>query len=260
MNWYQKNMVYKSGGIVDTIADWTIKASIGALIPLLGYVGYDAVQNLKNSPDTPQVIEQIISDAESAGAPAQLIQNVKQDIQKQINTEYEFPYNEFREKLKQYEGFKNKVYLDGRGIKTIGIGHQLTNESPVIFENLFGNKVDFNNILYGRDTLSNEEVNLLADYDIAKHIERARAIFPKFSTYPPNIQMALLNGVYRGEFSPQHKTVKLINSGDFGQAANEYINRQDYRNPTGHGGRGVKRRMDENRKEFLEYARNLGQI
>ena len=182
-------------------------------------------------------------------------QAVKQELAKALEEKVKFNYEDFSRHLKRYEGFKNGVYDDGRGNKTIGIGHMLTSDSKNIFQQLFGNTVNYDAVVSGKQQLTNQQVQTLANYDIDKHLNRARKSFPKFNTYPYYIQRALLNSVYRGDTGM--RTIKLINAGKWREAAVEYLNRHDYMNAQQLGIPGIVPRMNANRDAFLRYARDL---
>jgi len=97
----------------------------------------------------------------------------------------------------------------------------------------------------------------LANYDIRRHLRRARRIFPAFDNYPDYVQYALLDSIYRGDTGPA--TIKLINAGKWRDAAREYLNRYDYKNANALGIPGIKPRMEMNRDAMLRYAEELGQ-
>lgn len=149
------------------------------------------------------------------------------------------------------EGRNNSAYEDSKGNWTIGIGHL------IIEKNLFGKSYD--NLISGKQSLTNDEVDSLFLEDLKEHENRTKRLFPKFDQYPKNIQAALIDSVYRGDMGPKTKT--LINLGKLKDASNEYINsREYYSSKTGVKGRGIYKRMDRNREQFLQYAKELGQI
>lgn len=60
--------------------------------------------------------------------------------------------NEFVDRIIKYEGFENKIYKDQAGIRTVGVGHNVDNDSTYC---------------YG-DTISNEKVYKLLAKDLIK--------------------------------------------------------------------------------------------
>ncbi len=158
----------------------------------------------------------------------------------------------FADYIAKSEGIEKKVYDDGRGNLTIGIGHMLKDKSPAIFKKLFGDEVDYEAVASGKASLEKDQVYKLFEYDLDEHLDRARGIFTQFDTYPQYLQAALLDSVYRGDTGG--KTARLINAGKWKEAAKEYLNRKDYKNRAALGIRGIGPRMERNRNAMLKYA------
>jgi GH24 family phage-related lysozyme (muramidase) len=151
-------------------------------------------------------------------------------------SETKFDFQDFTKRLEEREGREPKMYPDGSGNPTIGVGHLLTANSRAIFRSLFRNQFDsdqafntwFNNVRQGNQALTDTQIDALAKYDIERHIDSAVDLFPNFKKYPYTLQAALLDGVYRGDHKASYKTTRLINEGKFNEAATEYLNRRDY--------------------------------
>ena len=177
------------------------------------------------------------------------------------------------------EGLRTKVYDDEAGYATIGIGHMMgkivskdkngiptkiipNERSKKVFQELFGNSVNFNAVATGRQTLSTNQVKQLAEkVDIPQHYKMAENLFPNINEYPDYVKYALLNGVFRGEFKKDYQVTKAINEGNFGKASHLYLQRKDYNLAKTTGRlRGIIPRMDENKYALLKYALQLGQI
>ena len=127
------------------------------------------------------------------------------------------------------------------GTLTIGWGHT-GNEAKV------GNKI------------SNSKAEELLTSDITKEENKAKTIFPKYSSYPKYVQRALVNSVYRGEAKSGYKWVKSINSGNWRTAAKQYLEGWDIDfskadDPKYKG--GVADRMKTNQEAFEKYAEEL---
>lgn len=167
-----------------------------------------------------------------------------------------FDYQAAAKYLYGHEGIRTKVYDDGVGNPTIGIGHAFGPESRQIFNTVFGNEVNYNNIISGRDALTNEQIWRLFEYDLERHLTRARNRFHNFDDFPSYLQLALLDSVYRGDTGP--RTTALINAGKWREAAVEYLNRRDYRDRAKNNMRGIGPRMERNRDAMLRYANELG--
>ena len=142
-----------------------------------------------------------------------------------------FDYDAFAVNLEIREGRRNRMYLDGSGRPTIGVGHLLDNSADdrQLFSTLFGSKYNYDQILSGQQVMSEADVNTLRNADIDIELEKARTIFTNFDSYPYYLQEALLDGVYRGEHNSRFRTTSLINEERFADASIEYVNRADYR-------------------------------
>lgn len=147
-------------------------------------------------------------------------------------------------------------YNDSKGLPTIGIGHLITNDSPKIFKELFGNNANINGMLSGRVAMSDPQMFKLFQRDVQTKIDKARDLITDFDTFPQYVKNAIVDGLYRGDLGP--KTRGFINAGNFAAAAKEYLNHNDYRksvakNKAGEP-HGVKGRMERNRDAFLKYS------
>ena len=84
-------------------------------------------------------------------------------------------------------------------------------------------------------------MNMGVDEAIAEHTNKARSFFPSFDSYPPDVQAELVQGVYRGDVGGSPKFRKLLNEGRFTEAASEFLNNAEYKDPKTSA--GIKRRM-----------------
>ena len=186
---------------------------------------------------------------------AQPVQKIEKPSQVQPNTpsKESFDYSNFIKQLAQdnWEGKRSKVYTIAGG-KTVGIGHYLGSESRNIFKNLFGNSVNYDDVLSGKRSLTDDEINKLAEYDTERHLERARALFPRFDSYPEYLQFALLDSVFRGDMGP--KTAQLINQNNFAAASQMHLTRPDYKNAEKWGIPGIIQRMDYHANAMNQYS------
>lgn len=279
MNWYkQQSSIQKEAWDWQKMQKgfWT-----GIALGLASWLGLSQleVQNLKQqfNGDDQQVAQVLKEEVEKRGGnPEEIIQqntteatpSTEPDINQQkesIENSNENVAENYLDHMIAREGVENTVYQDTSGIPTIGIGHamgrtpndQWAQRSQKVFNELFGNTVGWNAVHNGKQSLTDDQVKQLVLYDINEHIERAERIFPKYNTYPEYVKTALLDSVYRGDTGP--KTTALINQGRWHEAADEYINRKDYRNAIQNNARGIKIRMDKNRNAMLQYAKELGQ-
>jgi len=119
-------------------------------------------------------------------------------------------FNDTKQSLKELEGFSENPYEDGgRENYSIGYGHK-------------------GNVKTG-DTITEEQAERLLDKDLKEKYALAKRLMPKFDTFPAPVQQQVLSSVYRGGLSGSPKTIKLINEGKFSEAAEEFLDNNEYR-------------------------------
>jgi GH24 family phage-related lysozyme (muramidase) len=162
------------------------------------------------------------------------------------------------------EGKPGKAYLEGPdGILTIGVGHKvLSYEKDENLKKVIGNKKeDYDKYVNGEVALTDKQMKQLFDLDSVDKINIAKDLFKNYEHFPTDLQNALVSGVYRGEFKEGHETVRLINDGEFAAAADEYLDRDDYRKAKKDGiNRGIIARMDSNAKVMKKYAIEIAEL
>ncbi len=133
--------------------------------------------------------------------------------------------------IKRNEGVRNTLYKDSKGYWTIGIGHLVT---PEEYKNFKGR------------TLSEQEVLNLFQKDLNKKMSLVRSHFgPVFDSFSQNLQIAILDGYFRGDLAGSPRTRKLLLSNNFKAAAKEYLNNNEYKAALASGS-GVAKRMQRN--------------
>ena len=167
----------------------------------------------------------------------------------------------FAKYIAQFEGRKNRVYdpmpNDGKPEPTIGIGHYLDRgDSRETFARVLPD-VNYDSIYTGKSVLTDSQIDKLFAEDLIKYVERAKSLVPTFDNFPVTVQTALVDMAYRGDLGDSPRMRSLLNTGKVREASNEYINRAEYRNADKKGVRGVKTRMDSNRKRLIDYASQL---
>ncbi len=236
----------------------------GVAAPIVLGLGLGAGRALTRPAAAPDVSPQAVSAPERPAVVSKPVVPQAEPPTPQRETTYDFDMPSFRKRLEQFEGRHRRAYPVQKGEMAIGIGHTMRNPtlsgdptapSRRAFRQVFGDEVDFDAVLAQRELLSDAQVDKLADYDIAEHIRRARATFPRLSMYPSPVQHAIVDAIYRGDMGPQ--TARLINAGKWAEAADEYINHRGYRTARARGLGGIVTRMDANRRVFLDYAHQL---
>jgi len=145
--------------------------------------------------------------------------------------------NEFKSMLKQYliqeEGFQPKaeVLFSGEKFPTIGYGHYGPDVKP-------------------GQTITEEEALNLLDKDIDEKTEVAKRTFSNFDQMSPELKVLVTSEVFRGSLTNANspRTVSLINEGNFDQAADEYVNNEEYieaRDNPASGRKGIVSRFQD---------------
>ena len=124
------------------------------------------------------------------------------------------------------EGYNSGTYMDTKGIPTTGFG-QTGEYSGIPFDQV---------------------VNTFE--------QKTRGIVPAYDTLPQALQLRLLDSTYRGGLSGSPATLKLANSGQWGAAADEFLNNKEYRLAV-ESGSGVATRMKETSDAMRAYGVEL---
>jgi GH24 family phage-related lysozyme (muramidase) len=154
--------------------------------------------------------------------------------------------------IAHWEGMKDTVYKDTENKPTIGIGHYLNNsqEDRNLFKSLFGDAVNYDKVLNGQQKLSKDQIEKLFNVDVKIKEKLASIKISNFNSLPISVKNAVINALYRGDLGP--KTITLMNNGNWGSAAKEYLNHKNARS----GPEQIKRRMNTNALAFAQFAKN----
>ena len=119
--------------------------------------------------------------------------------------------------VETHEGFRDDVYLDSRGLPTVGVGHLVTPKSPHgIAQAQVGDRFDA------------QVLNNLYNEDYIKHADQARKNFKNFDKHPPNVQEALINMTFQMGNKPSRWK-------NFNNALQEGLETGNYQNAAYHG-------------------------
>lgn len=134
-------------------------------------------------------------------------------------------YQELYELIKDHEGYKTRVYKDTMGIPTIGVGFNLTRPDARKLISSVG--ANFNNILLGKEELTDKQIRDLYDVCIRIAIKDAQNFMPELINQPKNIKLALVDMAFNlgyNRLSKFKNTKNLIIAGRYNDAANELMN------------------------------------
>lgn len=125
-----------------------------------------------------------------------------------------------KEQIMKDEGFSQKAYNDN-GRFSIGYGTQAGSEE---------------------ETIGKAEAEARLEQAIVDRMPEVLRAFPDFEQYPQDIQNALFSSWYRGSLVSSPKTISLMRSGKYEEAAEEFLDNDEYRAAV-QSGSGVARRM-----------------
>ena len=152
-------------------------------------------------------------------------------------------------KVKGYEGFKKKRYLDSKNKPTIGIGHLIKSDTIKKLMSIGYSKEDAKKIKLGKKEMTEEKVNELFQKDLPTYITSTQKLINNYESLSPSLRSELIQLNYRGDLRQGKKTRKLINAGKFKEAAKEILNNKEYKDLKSKG-------IDNSITDRLEAARD----
>jgi GH24 family phage-related lysozyme (muramidase) len=140
--------------------------------------------------------------------------------------------------IADYEGFKDKAYqLEGEEHYTIGYGH------------------------YGKDVakdqrITKDEAKDLLIKDVESRTKELQTAFKDYDKYSLDMKKNLASSWFRGSLIQSKKTRKLINEGKFKEAADEFLDNQEYRTAKEKNKEGIRKRMEATANALRNYVPN----
>ena len=135
------------------------------------------------------------------------------------------------------EGFRGEAYqLPGETEWTIGYGH-------------YGADVREG------DTITKKEAEDLLGEDVRERLISITEMLPEFDTFPEYLRGSLFSEHYRGSIAQSPKTRKLINEGKFLEAADEFLDNDQYINAVARGIPGIRPRMERLAQSLRKHAK-----
>jgi GH24 family phage-related lysozyme (muramidase) len=103
-------------------------------------------------------------------------------------------------------------------------------------------------------TITEEEAEEFLDEDVRERLDSIVDLLPQFNSYPNDLQQAIFSEHYRGSIQQSPKTRKLINDGDFKEAAEEFLDNKEYEEAEERGIPGIRKRMEKVSELLKKYA------
>ena len=132
--------------------------------------------------------------------------------------------------IEPWEGRRNRVYVDSKGNRTIGVGFNL--ERPDARAKIEALGLNFDDVLSGRQTLTDAQINTLFRADVENCTRDAKRLVGNFDSLPKQAQTIVVDMIFNmgsGNFANFKKTINALEQSDFARAADEMQNSQWYR-------------------------------
>lgn len=169
----------------------------------------------------------------------QSTKQTKQESVVETKPKVECDMNGICDVIRSYESKGNEekilsVYLDSKKLPTIGHGHLITKNSENIFAETFPEEHKQNpkfgkTILSGKGKLTPEQAETLLRRDVQTRLPLVKKLAPEFESYSPKLQGELYSETFRGMATQSPKAMAFLRAGKFEEAANEYLNADEYR-------------------------------
>ena len=251
-------------GVMDDIKRWAAVTAIS--LPLMvgmfkmGQVTYDVLSKDPKSMSKVE-LDNIVDEFRSLASQQSSTNNTITPNPPTLDTVADTPdatFEQYKERISAEEGYRNRVYNDSKGLRTIGIGHLITSDDNRLFMNLFGRDVNYRNVITGKQDLTNDQVDILFRHDLLGKISNARTAITKFDDLPDYVQIAIVDGYFRGDLPGSPKALGHINADNWDKVADEYRDNEEYRDSKALGERhGVWQRMDRNAEAYETYSDSL---
>ena len=117
---------------------------------------------------------------------------------------------------------------------------------------------------YGPDVkpgqrITKQQAAILLDQDVRKRIPQIEAAIPGFSSFPMSVQVPIFGEFYRGSVgtgeSGSPETRRLINAGNFAEAAKEFLRHKEYKKQKAIKDNSVTQRMENVSAALREMAK-----
>ena len=128
-------------------------------------------------------------------------------------------------------------------------------ETQIAMEEGYSKKTyrDTNNVLTSGWGQTGNNMGVPLDKVAAKYESRTQKLIPAYNTLPDFVKNRAFDATYRGTLGQSPMTVDLMNAGQYGDAADEFLNNQEYRDAV-LSGSGVAKRMEKTADAFRVYG------
>jgi GH24 family phage-related lysozyme (muramidase) len=127
--------------------------------------------------------------------------------------------------IRKHEGCQYTAYDDSLGVRTVGIGFNLTRKDAKPRIEAMG--LDYDLVYQGRVKLADAHCNALLNVDVEDAIDMARALLTNFNDQPDDVQLVIVDMIYNmggPRFAKFEKTLAALEADDYCKAAIEMRN------------------------------------
>jgi len=147
--------------------------------------------------------------------------------------------------------------VPGEAKPTIGHGHQMVKGDRELFSKLFGDTVNYDDLLGGKTALTEKQMDTLARRDVKWKYRELQEALPNLKTFSDDLVVSLADSYFRGGLPKSPKTLELLKEGKFSEASKEFLNHKGYRESKGGFGEkghlpGIAKRMEIHAGEMLK--------
>ena len=149
-----------------------------------------------------------------------------------------------RSQIEAHEGREPSAYLDSRGFATIGVGFNLKRPDARTLISQIG--ADYNSIMSGRQSLTDEQIDQLLDITLEEAIQIASQYIPDLESHPYQVQSVIIDMSFNlGPKINNFKTLQqAVLARDYQRAA-ERMTKTRWYNQVGDRSRNLVSQMEE---------------
>jgi len=104
------------------------------------------------------------------------------------------------------------------------------------------------------DTITKQQAEKRLDLEVKQRIKSINKLIDNFDKYPEYLRGPIFSEHYRGSIQQSPKARKLINEGKFSEAADEFLDNDQYRNADKLKIPGIKARMERVSDALKKYG------
>lgn len=158
-------------------------------------------------------------------------QDATQEVAKQTKpSEVTVADKDLYEFITHWEGKKTKVYLDSKGIPTVGVGFNLQrSDARKLLKNT---GADYDKVLNGKQELDERQIQYLLEYTAKGAKEIAHKLVPELDCMYPETQKIIIDMAFQlgpTKFPLFKKFLAAINNWNYKVAADELANSRWYK-------------------------------